>query len=205
MTTQNIIETSVLLENAWENFTEFFDKRYLNYSNGNSSSNWWVCWKEMDVMGHLMRFLFEEFELKKIEDMEIHLNCTLKPKNYKYNLDFYHNCKKLMFDMKRIRKGESHTIDGRSIEVDMVIAKNDREPFELCLEAKHFHYNNNLDKIIETDIKRLLAYKKFNIAKSTAFVVLDDYFKPNYVEEKIKDILQGNDEIQILYHHAPSK
>ena len=67
--------------------------------------------------------------------------------------------------------------------------------------------NDTVEGVINEDIKRLQAYKKFKIAKSTAFVVLDDYYY--YAEpdksEIIKDILnQYKDEMLILYHHSPS-
>lgn len=185
-----------LLVNAWNNFVKFYDKRYLNYSGGESGQNW-VCWKEIDVMGHLMRFLFEEFSNKQVNNVEIHLNCPLKPQNYN-DEGFCSSLKSLQTQFV-----------GRRIEVDMAIANEDKVPFELCLEAKHFHYlpwRKSAEELIREDIKRLQAYKKFKIAKSTALVFLDDqlyYYYPD-ISEKIQYILnQYKNEIPIFYHHPP--
>ncbi len=190
-------EIPQLLENAWENFVEFYDSRCLSLGGGGQL----VCWNEIDVMGHLMRFLFEEFTNKQVNNIEIHLNCSLKPKNYETNKN-----KDFISSLKLLQ-----TVFGRRIEVDMVLVKDDEDyygPFELCLEAKHFHYFpwRKPEELIIEDIERLQAYKNFKIAKSTALIVLDDclYHKYPDTSDKIEEILnQYENEISILYHIAP--
>lgn len=189
-------EIQQLLDSAWNNFVEFYDERCRSLGGGGQL----VCWKEIDVMGHLMRFLFEEFKNKKVNNIEIHLNCSLKQPNYS-NKSFINSMQLLQKHFK-----------GHRIEPDMVLAKDDEEgygPFELCLEAKHFHYFphwKSAEELILEDIEKLQAYKKFNISKSIAFVVLDDCLKYEHPDtsKEIEDILnQYENEIPILYHIAP--
>ncbi|VVB95457.1 Uncharacterised protein [uncultured archaeon] len=124
-------EIPQLLDNAWKNFVKFYDKRFSYYQDYDPQAHNCVCWKEIDVMGHLMRFLYEEFKIIKINNIEIHLNCPLKPNNYlmEGNEDFCSSLESLQ-----------SLFAGRRIEVDIAFAKEDSVPFELCLEAKHFHY-----------------------------------------------------------------
>lgn len=188
-------EIPQLLENAWKTFCEFNDKRYRYNKEP-------VCWKEIDVMGHLMRFLYEEFTNNKVNNIAIHLNCSLKPDNYENQVyDTEEFCDSLRLLQKQFR--------GRRIEADMAIANGPSLPFELCLEAKHFHYSDWRESAVELiikDIERLQAYTKFKIAKSTALVVLDGYHIHNDIDKSdaIEDILnQYKNEMLILYHHDP--
>lgn len=186
-------EISQLLENAWKTFCEFNEKRYRYDKQP-------VCWKEMDVMGHLMRFLYEEFKDNKVNNLDIHLDCSLTSKNFD-NESYQSFCDSLR--LLQIQFGKR-----KGLEVDMAISNGAALPFELCLEAKHFHYPpwKSAEELIIEDIGRLQAYKKLKITKSIAFAVLDDYllYEEQDQSDLIEDILNKyKNKMQILYYHYP--
>ncbi|MCZ7402541.1 MAG: hypothetical protein O8C61_09995 [Candidatus Methanoperedens sp.] len=187
-------EIPQLLENAWKTFCEFNKKRYRYDKQP-------VCWKEKDVMGHLMRFLYEEFKNNKVNNLDIHLECSLTSNNFDNE-----SCESFRNSLRKLQKQFGKH---KGVEVDMAISNGAALPFELCLEAKHFHYpdwREPAEELIIKDIERLKAYKNLKIAKSIAFAVLDDYFV--YEEQDKSDLIEDilnkyKNEMQILYYHYP--
>lgn len=55
-----------ILDDAWYDFTKYFDERCATYSKGMdkevAKKSHWVCWTEFDLVAQLSRFYYKRLE-----------------------------------------------------------------------------------------------------------------------------------------------
>ena len=120
-----------ILEDVWEDFKDYFDERCRHYSSGmkleEAERSHWICWSEFDLLAQLARFYYKRKEKSNLRNIEIHINESLKPSNFK-DYEFY-------TDLKKVKE----KLGGRAPQPDLTIVFEDSfDPFILCAQAKPF-------------------------------------------------------------------
>ena len=77
-----------MLEEAWNNFVKYYDKKALGYSKSIKSrekakDSHWICWNESDLMVQLGRYFYILLKNNKsISDIEMHFDKFLNSANF---------------------------------------------------------------------------------------------------------------------------
>ena len=220
-----------MLEEAWNNFKEYFDTNASRYSREYSEkysqtlsekkvrrelkNSHWICWNESDLMVQLGRYFYSQREIESASEflnIEMHFDKNLNYANFN-SYSFENKLWRANDDSKR--KLEVRLNDSRKYpKLDLIITReNDYGPFLLCAEAKCFHtsFRGRVEEAIEKDIITLAAIKKLRITENIAYIIFDDYY---YISGRkdIKKIIADcskrhniANELKVLYHDSKSK
>ena len=171
-------QIELMLIDAWRGFCEYYDTMAPRYRSlclseyGTVGNDYWICWNESDLTFRIRRFLYEILnKYEPFSGIEIHSEVNLDAGNFR-------DCSVLQPLITQLNNdGEKPTMP----EVDMIIARENKdEPFLLCAEVKHFHYERqNAQPIAEInkDINKLRRITNCGIAKSLFFILFDNFLK----------------------------
>lgn len=205
-------ESISIMENAWNDFKKWYDKRNESYiksaiDNGMSAENAikdrWGCWSERDLVLHLSRFIYQ-----RTNDLDVHLEFEMKPENFSDKIS------KLL--ERAMNKLEAR-VGKKKVKPDMIICWHDEEPFLAAVEAKMFRgqegiarrYGRTLEENIKKDIETLNVLRGEGICHEVFWIVLDDYYWLNdketskWLEKKMKEF--SNKGIRTLFHKSTVK
>lgn len=204
-------EIEQMLEEAWEKFFDYYDKKIPEYLKSwglderEAKESHWICWNEYDLMFHIGRFFYDELTKKgkkEFANIEIHFEKNINLTNFK-DFRFKDRLDELRGNLK-MKRGP---------KVDLIISYEDKnDSFLLCAEVKYFHGASWYDqrapiKKITDDIKKLKAIRDCGIAKNVVFMLLDDYY---WLEDKdIAKSIEGElkriekkEGIKVLYYSS---
>lgn len=197
-----------IFKDAWDDFKNYFDEKCRCYSSGmitgKAEEEHWVCWTEFDLLIHIARFCYKRLEESGLDNVEIHINESLKPSNFR-EYRFYDNLKKVRYEL------------GRFPQPDLIIAFEDNfsDPFILCAEAKCLRYPvERRGRIVTSDLEKdketLLILKRHDICSHLAYILLDDYYfihNKKIAKEIINKLNEYSEKYGItkLYHTSRAK
>jgi len=198
------INAEELLEKAWDEFCNDYDKRVGEYSESVTSraeaeAAHWILWNEHDLMVQLGRFFYAQLARNSLSKIEMHIDVKLKYSSFKGY--------KFRPRLKDLRKEL-----GKVPEVDLIIAQEDSpERFLLCAEAKCYHYSGDRYQRtakgdIEKDLKRLVTIRDLGIAERVVFILFDDYYWiQNEDIESVAENACKEHNITLLKHNSKVK
>ena len=192
------MEIKQMLEEAWNEFKAYYDKKAPEYSEkwngqrGNPQEDHWICWDEHDLCFQVGRFFYDKLNKRKEEDedfsdIEIHFEKKLDTVNFgkyefKDKLDILMQILKEKFGIKK----------GPKIDL-MISHESSNGSFLLCAEVKCFRTSVSYDEV-NKDIEKLRIIKREKIADEAVFMVFDDYYhcrsRNKEIPKKIKDKLE---------------
>ena len=190
------IEIEQMLEEAWNKFKAYYDKKAPEYSEkwngqrGNPQEDHWICWDEHDLCFQVGTIFYNKLNKRKEEnkdfsDIEMHFEKKLDTNNFGSYNTFKDKLDKLILKEFGMKKGP---------KIDLIIAhESSDEPFLLCAEVKCFRTSVSYDEV-NKDIEKLRIIKREKIADEAVFMVFDDYYhcrsRNKEIPKKIKDKLE---------------
>lgn len=182
-----------LLIDSWEDFKAYYlsekDKLWAKINVENNGKEYFVCWKEEDIVLQLSRFFYEKLNTSKLlkdESIQIHTQTKISENTFE-DYDFK---EKISVLNERLGHKNGHM---NGTKPDFIITKeDDYSSLWLIGEVKYFRTWQWKDRV-EKDVKELNELKDLNICNRTVYLLGDAFLHEQKNEKEwteLKKILK---------------